>query len=94
MAFRKGKKAFKAGVKNKLFNRYLIFLAKQEAKRKAAIRTAKAALTVAMSMMQIRQIRSQAIPKYDNNFKTRQFLSLAEVSINTANSIAEIMNEA
>ena len=91
--FRKGKKAFKRGLSNKLATRYASHLAKIEINRRATIKIVNSALIVAMGAAQIRMIINTPFligDEYKNRI-TKQ-LQLVEIGINTAQQIAKIFS--
>lgn len=82
--FRKGKKAFKLGLKNKVSNRYKLHLSKIQARRLLALKVAQVAAIVvsgAMSVKRIQAMRAEPIMRMQG---------IASAIINTGLSVQKI----
>jgi len=92
--FRKGKKAFKRGLSNKLASRYARHLAKIELNRRAAIKIFNSALIAAMGAAQMNMvIQTPFLIGYESRNRIAKQLQLAQIGINTAQQIAKIFAE-
>ncbi len=89
MRFRKGKKAYRLGKKNKESGRYFRYLLKIEMRRRQGIKLATAAISAMMGVAQLAQIQQS---RYD---KTRQEAEelWEKIITNAANSARQIINE-
>lgn len=83
--FRKGKKAFKLGLKNKLANRYELHLNKIHARRLAAMRAAQASLAMVSGMFNVARIQAMRSEPLE------RMQGIASAIINTAMSVQKIM---
>jgi hypothetical protein len=85
--FRKGKKAFNKGLKNKYYNRYLIYLEKRKAKIEAALKAVQTAAIIACTNMKIMAIKMQQAPP------AIKALQIAEAIILSAQSTQKLWNQ-
>ena len=79
MRFRKGKKAYKLGKKNKSSGRYLSYLIRLEARRRLAGKIALASLSAIMGVVQMARINSSIY-----HSPQEKAFALVNVSIDTA----------
>lgn len=89
--FRKGKKAFKSGRKDRLALRYKLWVIQ---KRALALKILMTAMSAAMSRAQIHIIQSKPIPfgtpEEKEQLRRQKALQITETAIESAQSIAKI----
>lgn len=93
MAFRKGKKAYKKGIPNKLFWRYDHYLNRLEAQRKSRIKLAKLGILSMASAIQIAQVKAMPIPKETSLTIADKAMSIAMIVKNTVGQFQQILSE-